>query len=151
MNFILIDMKKLITILIMLLAMNASALDTITSKYFPLQVGNVYKYYFGTSYGYSYYHKIRITKDTIIGNKKYFIFAPGFFGTNSPVRFDSLTGNIYLRSASGYCSYSPFEILHDSLKANLNDSSTVCNSIYRHRCNQIGYHNFIGSESCIQR
>ena len=135
----------------MLVAMNASALDTITCKYFPLTVGNVYKYFYGTSYGNSYTYKIRIAKDSIIDNKRYFMFSPGFFGTNSPVRFDSLTGNIYLRSASGYCSYSPSEILHDSLKANLNDSTTVCNSIYRHRCNLIGYWNIIGNNVLIKR
>ena len=135
----------------MLVAMNASALDTITCKYFPLAVGNVYKYYYGTSSNYSYTYKIRITKDTIIGNKMYFIFAPGFFGTNSPVRFDTLSGNIYLKSASGYCPYSPSEILHDSLKANLNDSTTVCNSTYRHRCNLTGYWNIIGNNVLTKR
>jgi len=144
-------MKKLFTILVMLVAMNASALDTTTCKYFPLHVGNVYKYFYGTSSGFSYTYKTRITKDTIIGNKKYFIFSPGFFGTNTPVRFDTLSGNIYLKSASGYCPYSPSEILHDSLKANLNDSTTVCNSIYRHRCNLIGYWNIIGNNVLTKR
>jgi hypothetical protein len=144
-------MKKLFVVLLMLFALNASALDTVTCKYFPLAVGNVYKYFYGTSYGYSYTYKIRITKDTIIGNKKYYIFSPGFFGTNSPVRFDSLTGKIYLKSASGYCSYSPSEILHDSLKANLNDSTTVCNSIYRHRCNVTGYWVIMGNNVLTKR
>jgi hypothetical protein len=146
-------MKKLFVVLVMLAAMNASALDTITCKYFPLQVGNVYKYNFGNSLGYSYTYKIRIIKDTIIENKRYFKFTPFQFEpyASSLIRFDTLTGNVYVRSASGYCSYSPFEILHDSLKANLNDSFTVCNSIYKHRCNQIGYYNFIGNNVLTKR
>ncbi len=135
----------------MLAAMNASALDTITCKYFPLAVGNVYKYYWGTSGGYSNTYKIRIIKDTIIENKKYFIFSPGLFGSNSPVRFDTLTGNIYRRSASGYCAYSPFEILQDSLKAYLNDSTIVCNSVYKHRCSTIGYWNILGNYVLTKR
>lgn len=146
-------MKKLLVVLFLFAAMNASALDTITGKYFPLQVGNVYKYYFGTSGGYSYTYKIRIIKDTIIENKTYFKFTPFQFEpyASSLIRFDTLSGNIYARSASGYCSYSPFEILLDSLKANLNDSATVCNSIYRHRCNLTGYWNIIGNNVLTKR
>jgi hypothetical protein len=146
-------MKKLFVVLVMLAAMNASAIDTITGKYFPLQVGNVYKYYFGTSGGYSYTYKIRIVKDTIVENKRYFKFTPFQFEpySSSLIRFDTLTGNIYVRSANGYCSYSPFEILHDSLKANLNDSATVCNSIYKHRCNIIGYWNILGNNVLTKR
>jgi hypothetical protein len=146
-------MRKLFAVLVMLVAMNASAIDTITGKYFPLQVGNVYKYYFGTSGGYSYTYKIRIVKDTIVENKRYFKFTPFQFEpySSSLIRFDTLTGNIYVRSANGYCSYSPFEILHDSLKANLNDSATVCNSIYKHRCNIIGYWNILGNNVLTKR
>jgi hypothetical protein len=144
-------MKKLFVVLVMLYAMNASALDTLTCKYFPLQVGNVYKYYFGNSIGYSYTYKIRIVKDTIIDNKKYYIFSPGLFGTISPVRFDTLTGNIYSRSESGYCSNSPYEIIQDSLKASLNDSATLCNSFLKHRCSLTGYWNIIGNSVLTKR
>jgi len=144
-------MKKLLLIVLLFVAVSANALDTITCKYFPLQVGNVYKYSYGTSGGFFYTYKVRIAKDTLINNKRYFIFAPGFAGINSPVRFDSLSGNIYLRSSSGYCSYSPFEILHDSLKAIMNDTTVVCNSAYKHRCNQTGYWNIIGNNVLTKR
>jgi hypothetical protein len=144
-------MKKLFTILALLVAINASALDTITCKYFPLQVGNVYKYYFGTSGGYSYTYKIRIVKDTIINNKRYYIFSPGLYGTISPVRFDTLTGNIYSRSTSGYCSNSPYEIMQDSLKGIINDSAIVCNSVFKHRCSLTGYVNIIGNSVLTKR
>ncbi len=144
-------MRKLIVLIIMLCAMNASALDTITCKYFPLHVGNVYKYYFGNSIGYSYTYKIRIVKDTIINNKRYFIFSPGLYGTVSPVRFDTLTGNIYSRNSSGYCSYSPYEMMQDSLKSNLYDSAIVCNSVSKHKCSLTGYLNIIGNSVHTKR
>jgi len=144
-------MKKLLFILVMLSAVNAIALDTITCKYYPLAVGNVYKYTFGTSGGYFYTYKIRIVKDSVIDNKRYFMFSQGFYTTQPLMRFDSLSGNIYIRSASGYCSYSPFEILQDSLKAILNDSTTVCNSIYKHRCNITGYWNMFGNTVLTKR
>lgn len=144
-------MKKLFVVLVMLVAVNANALDTITSKYFPLQVGNVYKYTYGTSSGYFYTYKIRIVKDTVLNNKRYYIFSPGLPGLNSPVRFDTLTGNVYLRSASGYCSYSPSEVLHDSLRANMNDTTAVCNSAYKHRCNLTGYWTIIGNNVLTKR
>jgi len=140
-------MKKLIIILVMFACVNANALDTITCKYFPMQAGNVYKYYFGTSSGGSYTYKIRIIKDTIVENKRYFKFTPFQFEpySSSLLRFDTLTGNIYIRSTNGYCSYSPFEILHDSLRANLNDSTTMCNPLNIHRCNSTGYWNILGN------
>jgi len=146
-------MKKLLVMLLMFVAINASALDTITCKYFPLAVGNVYKYTFGSSSGGSYTYKIRIIKDTIIENKRYFKFTPFQFEpySSSLIRFDTLTGNIYIRSSNEFCSYSPHEILHDSLKANLNDSTIVCNSIYKHRCNITGYWNILGNNVLTKR
>ena len=109
--------------------------DTLTLKYFPLSVGNVYKYNYSSSAGLNYYYKARIVKDTIINSKKYFITSsnfPGFGG--SLIRVDSATGNLYKRFNSGYCSYSPSEILIDSLKARKNDTAYVCDSGVKHIC-----------------
>jgi len=109
--------------------------DTLTLKYFPLSVGNVYKYNYSSSAGLNYYYKVRIIKDTVINSKKYFITSgsfPGFGG--SLIRVDSATGNLYKRFNSGYCSYSPYEILIDSLKAHKNDTAYVCDSGVKHIC-----------------
>ena len=131
-------MKKIILFSLMFLMFNVQSsfsTDTLTLKYFPLSVGNVYKYNYSSSAGLNYYYKARIVKDTIINSKKYFITSgsfPGFGG--SLIRVDSATGNLYKRFNSGYCSYSPYEILIDSLKAHKNDTAYVCDSGVKHIC-----------------
>jgi hypothetical protein len=125
-------MKKKILILILFTTcyiLNAEIIicnplsDTTSAKYIPLAVGNVYKYHYSSSGGFNYDYKMRITNDTIIGSKKYFIMVGYHSGT---YRYDSLTGNLYIRSGSGYCSYSPFEIILDSLASRKGDTIKNC-------------------------
>lgn len=118
--------------------------DTNCIKYMPLSVGNVYRYDY-SSPGASYSYKIRIVKDTIIGSKKYFILNGTFPGmTRNVIRIDSIMGNIYGRSSMGYCPYSPFEILFDSMRAQLGDSTIVCYSQYNHCCTDTNNYNIFG-------
>jgi hypothetical protein len=130
------------------LIVNGSALviDTTALKYFPLAVGNVYKYHYSSSTFYSYYYKVRIVKDTIINSKRYFISNQLFPGSIGQVlRCDSTSGNVYQRSSSGYCSYSPFEILIDSLRSRKWDSTIVCTpSIPKHYCADTSYSTLFG-------
>ncbi|MFA7360061.1 MAG: T9SS type A sorting domain-containing protein [Candidatus Kapaibacterium sp.] len=141
-------MNKLIVILLVLVAIKASALDTNTAKYFPLAVGNVYKYHYGASNGYQYDYKVRIVKDTIIGSKKYFIanqYFPGSIG--QIIRMDSISGNIYSRQNSEYCSYSPFEVLVDSLRARKGDTTLVCTYYTpKHYCADTGFVSLLGNQ-----
>ena len=97
--------------------------DTTSVKYIPLAVGNVYKYHFSSSGGMNYDYKCRISRDTIIDLRKYYVFSGYYSGLN---RYDSLTGNYYRRSGSGYCSYSPNEILVDSLASRKRDTTKNC-------------------------
>lgn len=126
---------------------NSYLIDTVNIKYFPLTVGNVYKYHYAASNGYNYYYKLRIVKDTIINSKKYFIanrLFPGYIG--QVLRCDSVTGNIYYRSSSGYCSYSPYEELIDSLRAKKRDTTLVCTPfVPKHICRDTGYVTIIGN------
>jgi hypothetical protein len=119
--------------------------DTTSLKYFPLAVGNVYKYHFGSSTGYSYDYKVRIVKDTIINSKRYFVSSGYFPGSIGLIlRMDSTTGNLYTRSSS-YCSYSPFEELTDSLRSRKGDSTLVCTpSIPKHYCIDTSYATLFG-------
>ena len=145
-------MKKIIVILVAIVSFSSSffvlkgeaqwggkssalVIDTVALKYFPLAVGNVYKYHFGSSTGYSYYYKVRIVKDTIINSKRYFVTSGNFPGSiGSILRVDSTTGNAYVRSGM-YCSYSPFEELVDSLRSRRWDSTLVCTpSVPKHYC-----------------
>jgi len=122
-------------------------IDTIALKYFPLAVGNVYKYHFGSSSGYQYNYKIRIVKDTVINSRKYFVASNYFPGSAGLIlRLDSNSGNFYVRSNS-YCSYSPFEELTDSLRSRKGDSALVCtSSVPKHYCIDTGYSTVLGNQ-----
>jgi hypothetical protein len=98
-------------------------LDTTSAKYIPLAVGNVYKYHYSSSGGFNYDHQSRIIGDTLIGSKKYFKMT----GFNSGLyRYDSVNGNLNTRSDFGYCSYSPHEVIVDSLASRKGDSTKNC-------------------------
>jgi len=113
--------------------------DTSHVKYFPLHVGDVYKYHVNILGAPGYDYNRRIIKDTVINSKKYFLLSqtfPCIIGMF--VRYDSASGNIYCWSTSGYCTYSPFEPLIDSLRARENDSAVVCYSVSKRFCIDTG-------------
>lgn len=132
-------MKKftLILILFLTLTINLYSQDTNIANYFPLKVGNVWVYYFNNMYkkGHSAgYNKYRITGTTQLNGKTYFQFQRTtyivpttglncqsyIYQINSPLRTDSITGNLY----SPNC-------LLESLNSQLNDSVNTCNFIRR--------------------
>ena len=125
---------------------SAMVIDTMALKYLPLAVGNVYKYHYSSSTFYSYDYKVRIVKDTIINSKRYFVLNQLFPGSIGQVlRCDSTSGNVYQRGSSGYCSYSPFEVLIDSLRSKKWDSTIVCTpSIPKHYCADTSYATLFG-------
>lgn len=129
--------KVIILIFTILLSypLNVFSQDTIHAKYFPLHVGNVYKYHVNIIGALGYDYNRRIIKDTVINSKRYFVLSGFLPGTNGLfVRYDSTSGNIYSWSIGGYCSYSPFEPLIDSLRARKNDSTVVCYSLSKRYC-----------------
>jgi len=132
-----------------------SAIDTISLKYFPLAVGNVYKYYYGFSSGNNYYFKVRVVKDTIINSKKYFITSqalPGYGYSGGLFRVDSTTGNILQRVNTGYCTNTPFELFRDSLRASLGDSTFMCpQNIIKHYCYDTSYFTLFGYAVKVKR
>ncbi len=108
-------------------------LALIESGYFPLSVGNVYTYHYGSSSGYNYNYQVRIISEVYIDSVKYYVadtFFPAYVGTL--LRDDSITGNLYQRANYGYCSYSPFENLVDSLLAGTGDTTLVCTGFQKH-------------------
>ncbi len=133
-------MKKTVIIfgLFLTITVNLFSQDTNIVKYFPLKVGNVWVYYFQAAYkggSDAGYHKYRITGTTQINGKTYFQFIRStayiyggvfscqsyIYQINSPLRIDSVTGNIY---SSSNC---PPSQLIDSLKSQLFDSKITCN------------------------
>ncbi|MBI5402983.1 MAG: T9SS type A sorting domain-containing protein [Ignavibacteriae bacterium] len=106
-------------------------MDTASPKFFPLAVGNIFVYTwlyngFPNASGTA---KVKIVKDSIINDKKYFKTYgnfPTFYTSTGLVRVDSLTGCIYEYIGSGGCGYNPTERLMDSLRARKLDTAKTC-------------------------
>jgi hypothetical protein len=101
------------------------AQDTVSAKYFPLAVGNVwysrtYLYLMGYNYD-SVDVRREIIKDSILNGKKYF-----FFSNYYRIRYDSATSNLLEFDPPG-CSVYPYDKIIDSLASGKND---VLNCVY---------------------
>ncbi|MBK8981123.1 MAG: T9SS type A sorting domain-containing protein [Ignavibacteria bacterium] len=106
------------------------AVDTSAIKYFPLSVGNYYSYLVtdrsGSNVNY-YMSRGEITKDTMIGNKKYFFLSNfPYHYYNKWVRLDSSTGSLYQYDTSNSCPFYQYEWLLDSFAVRLNDTLGNC-------------------------
>jgi len=142
-------MKKLNYIFLFMLIFTQSVFISISKSntsedYMPLKIGNEWTYTVFTNMSYCCKIKIRVVSDTIINNKKY-------FKTSSPLpvshvvglslryyRVDSLSGNFYgYYNIGGGCSYSPEEVLIDSLSAMENDTNSICPSVNLRICTDI--------------
>jgi len=136
-------MKKLVLILLFtnqfsLIAYSQSGNLT---DFFPLQVGNVWVYecnIFGEWCG-SCTKRVRleVMSSSVINGKTYYqlqstvinvsgsCFGSGFcasFPVTTPIRIDSVTGNLFSYSTSGGCAWSPNEVMVDSFRARLHDT-----------------------------
>ncbi len=143
---------------------NIYSYDLTYTNYFPLQIGNVWIYKctaIGMACDCIKKYKFKITSSVSLNGKIYFIFQKNGININCPwnycdgptiyydtLRIDSSSGNIYKYSTIG-CSNSPNEILHDSLKANLNDTiRNYCGvSQYRYICLDTNPRNILGFTS----
>ncbi|MFC2093644.1 T9SS type A sorting domain-containing protein [Bacteroidota bacterium] len=135
-------------LLIIISSFNLSlyAQDTVSAKYFPLAVGNVW---YNKTYSYlmfvlydSMNVRTEITKDTIINGKKYFRFS------NYWRRYDSTTSNLLMYSPGQGCSIYPDDKIIDSLASRKNDI-LYCSymSVLTHTCTDTGFTNIFGSNN----
>jgi photosystem II stability/assembly factor-like uncharacterized protein len=112
-------------------------LDTISTKYFPLSVGNVWVYYCTFDpYNGIWYDRYQITGTSVINGKTYYsvghsrriintpqVFVETRLFTSSlPLRIDSTNATIYKSSNCG----SSLEFLIDSLSSRKNDTALSC-------------------------
>jgi hypothetical protein len=153
--------KILIAIILLLLCpMLIQSQDTNTIKFFPLKVGNIWVYHctaFGSMCGCSMQTRIKTISSITLNAKTYFVFqitnriisqtcsgcGCGMISFDT-LRVDSMNCNIYKYSYQG-CSYSPHEIMFDSLKAHLNDTiKTSCGSIPNYKCIDTSSQNILG-------
>jgi hypothetical protein len=103
-----------------------SIMDTASTNYFPMAIGNIYVYEQTPS---SYRYKIKITKDTIVGGKRFYYFSqslPGFSQYGKWLRADGATGIVTGLANNYSCNYLLNERYIDSLKSRKNDSLRKC-------------------------
>ncbi len=136
------SVKVLTAILIFTSSILISNANSSTS-YMPLRVGNSWTYIVHINMSYCCKAKFTIVSDTIINGKKYFRSSnslPLFHIQSQNIRLyrvDSISGNFFGFVNGTGCSYSPYEILIDSLSANIGDLSTTCPSQMVRECTNI--------------
>ncbi|MGB3017650.1 MAG: T9SS type A sorting domain-containing protein [Ignavibacteria bacterium] len=134
--------KVLIAILILTPAILISNANSSTS-YMPLRVGNSWTYTVFINMSYCCKEKFTIVSDTVINGKKYFRSSNSLPVTHIQslnirlYRVDSLSGNFFGFVNGTGCSYSPYEILIDSLSASIDDLSITCPSQMVRECTNI--------------
>ncbi len=132
--------------------------------YLPLKVGNVWVYNctaFGSAMPPCYCirkYRFEINGTILRNSKLYYLiqmsvvsissYCSGCYAPylNDTIRIDSVTGNIYRYSSVNGCAFSPFEIMHDSLNAKIND--TIRNncgaSQWKYKCTDTAYQSVFG-------
>jgi hypothetical protein len=108
------------------------ALDTVSIKYFPLSVGNIYVYHWTRTAFPPQSGTIReyIVTDAIINNHRYYQYSSNSPYQNSWLRTDSVTGSLYYYTPNNNpCPSNPNDGLLDSLALRLGQSYS-CNSNY---------------------
>lgn len=132
-------MKKILTIIIVLISINICSQDTNSAKYFPLKTGNKWFYYV-TELGYplpTYSIKtLRVLNDTIVNSKKYFK-VQGYPFSNIDdtnivlIRYDSVNGFLKQSTIWAPCNY---ESILFRLSAQIGDTTGECYSGWQHTC-----------------
>ena len=127
------------------------SIDTISSKYFPLQVGNTWVYYVNAFPPLQ--NPIRVTsieRDTIINGHKYFLYQK--YLDSQWLRYDSLRGNLLLYSASGSCSDYESDKIVDSLSSSAGNI-IFCQylSTYSRECTNISTQNVFNVMRPVKR
>nr|HMS66028.1 hypothetical protein [Ignavibacteria bacterium] len=119
--------------------------DTISPKYFPLNVGNTW-YYKTTYYPFPYpptFRKEYIIKDSLINGIKYFEFYK--YGSISYLRVDSMKGNLLAYSPGNGCgSYMNDKIIDSLASSPGNQINCLYQNINLRRCVSIGDVNIFG-------
>ncbi|HMQ79955.1 MAG TPA: hypothetical protein PKE39_07930, partial [Ignavibacteria bacterium] len=114
------------------------AWDSTAAKYMPLQVGNIWVYYYNytaPSTGGNGYEKYKITGITEINGKFFYSFTlerrvisgpaicdSRIYSAPIQLRLDSVSGNLYKTTNCGQ----NFEGVVDSLRSKMYDSASVC-------------------------
>ncbi len=161
-------MKNIILVILFIAVIcfcnTAIAQENEALTYLPLKVGNVWVYNcsaFGSAMPPCYCirkYRFEINGTILRNSKLYYLiqmsvvsissYCSGCYAPylNDTIRIDSVTGNIYRYSSVNGCAFSPFEIMHDSLNAKIND--TIRNncgaSQWKYKCTDTAYQSVFG-------
>jgi len=127
--------KFLIILLLVLLAVNIQisySVDTISTKYLPLKIGNEWTYVRTGGFppnAPSVYYKCTIQRDTLISGHTYYYLSRSehlrpYYPQTNWFRIDSLNGTLKIFEPS-LCNQLHFEVM-DSLSSSIMDSFKVC-------------------------
>jgi hypothetical protein len=127
--------KKFITVLLIFLFSwlnKMYCIDTISTKYLPLKIGNIWVYDHYILPSFHVRVKCQVTGDTLINGHVYYRFnsrLPYMHNTNSNLRLyriDSVTGLVLAYNQAQSCSYHPNEMIMDSLGSKINNIASSC-------------------------
>ena len=100
------------------------------ADYFPLNIGNVYKYRQEVPLPCMppsiTYYKLRIVKDTVAFGKKYFKIDASYHSYHGWFRFDSTNANLLQLFPGNGCSQYPNDRIYDSLASRLGNVYSGC-------------------------
>lgn len=108
--------------------LSSYAQDTISAKYFPLAVGNIYIYHY-QDYPIpisDYKYRAEITNDTIINGKKYFYLHNFPLYKNKWVRYDSATSMTLVYDYNNGCAPYAHDRIVDSLASSIYNNCDGC-------------------------
>ncbi|MFZ1320432.1 MAG: T9SS type A sorting domain-containing protein [Ignavibacteria bacterium] len=138
-------MKIVLFIIALFCSIQTLASDTSLARYFPLKTGNAwfYKTEFSPIPFPPVFRKDFVQGDTIINNKKYFLFNSLY--SIRLIRIDTTNGNLLQYSPANGCGSYPDDIIIDSLASNPGDEiNCLFQSIFTRRCVSITNHNVFG-------
>ncbi len=134
------------------------AWDSTAAQYMPLQVGNIWVYYFSyttSGGGANGYEKYKITGTTVVNGKTFYSFSmerrfnfgsnfcfSRLFQTPYQLRIDSSTGNLFKTTNCG----TNLEGMVDSLNSRMNDSAFICGNFQENisRCSDTSFKTILG-------
>ena len=133
--------KVLLIILIIIITFDFSfSLDTLSTKYYPLKVGNSWTFHHVSTFipPQNFRYKVTIVNSFVSNGHLYYTVGSDSY------RVDSVYGRLLLSTSSG-CNWLINEMLVDSLSAHKNDTfKGECNEYYYTHCTDTSSMNIFG-------
>ena len=119
--------------------------DTVSSKYFPLKIGNSWTYYnTATVFPPPYYSRAKITKDTLMNGHRYFYMTGLYYNW---IRYDSTNGNLLKYKPNNGCSGYQNDQIIDSLASSVNN---IVHCLDTKKCTAVASQIVFGTNTAIK-